>query len=627
MPADRPAPTGSIAYQPALDGLRGVAIAGVLLFHAQRLRGGFLGVDVFFVLSGFLITSILLAEHRERGTVRLGSFWGRRARRLLPALACLLLLAAVYSVLVAQHTELETIRGDVFATLAYVANWRQIAVGRDYFALFRAPSVLQHTWSLAIEEQFYLVWPLVVLGLTRALSPRPAARRMFLTAATLAAVSYGWSVLLARTSDTSRMYYGTDTRAGAILLGATFAAWLAWRGPATRRGARVAIEVLALVGIGVLTVAWTHAAGTDALLYRGGFVLCGLSVVAIIAASAHPDRGPVARLLSVRALVVLGLVSYGAYLYHWPIYLMFDHLHVTGLPLLVIKIGATLVAASLSFVFLERPIRRQRVSIHWRAIAPATLLVLVLLTLGATAGATGPPGSSLVRERLDRAVRRAAAAGPDTLRVLLAGDSVGWHLGPGFPPVVHGHPLVVANVSLLACGFPAGLAAVTYEDLQITRTEPPSCDTGWATAVRRFHPHDVVLALWAPGTAVYEYGPDRERPCDPAYRARYRHDLTAVVRSFRGENVAITTYPPSVQDERRPRARRQVDCVNDLRRAVATATGAQLIDVAGWVCPEHRACRTQAGTVVLRPDSVHFSGPGAEVVASWIAARLTGTVP
>jgi peptidoglycan/LPS O-acetylase OafA/YrhL len=189
MAADRPAPTGSIAYEPALDGLRGLAIAGVLLFHAQRLRGGFLGVDAFFVLSGFLITSILLAEQRAHDTVRLGSFWARRARRLLPALACLLLLAAVYSVLVAQHTELATIRGDAFATLGYVANWRQIAVGQDYFALFRAPSVLQHTWSLAIEEQFYLVWPLVVLGLTRALSPRRAARRMFLTAATCAVLS------------------------------------------------------------------------------------------------------------------------------------------------------------------------------------------------------------------------------------------------------------------------------------------------------------------------------------------------------------------------------------------------------------------------------------------------------
>ncbi len=136
--------------------------------------------------------------------------------------------------------------------------------------------------------------------------------------------------------------------------------------------------------------------------------------------------------------------------------------------------------------------------------------------------------------------------------MLLIGDSVGWHLGGGFPPLVDGRPLVVADVSLLACVFPAGAAAVTYEDVHITRTAPPSCDTGWAQAVRRFRPRDVVLALWAPGSAVYEYGPDRERPCDPAYRARYRRDLTDLVRSFRGAHVAITTYPVSVQDAAPP---------------------------------------------------------------------------
>ena len=145
-----------LTHQPALDGLRGLAVAGVLLFHGGHLSGGFLGVDAFFVLSGFLITSLLLAEARDRGGIALGAFWMRRARRLLPALTCVLLAVAVYAVLLAKPDELATIRGDALATIGYFANWRAIFTSRDYWSLFRQPSPLDHTWSLAIEEQFYL---------------------------------------------------------------------------------------------------------------------------------------------------------------------------------------------------------------------------------------------------------------------------------------------------------------------------------------------------------------------------------------------------------------------------------------------------------------------------------------
>ena len=155
---------GRMQHQPALDGLRGAAVAGVLLFHAGHLRGGYLGVDVFFVLSGFLITSLLLAEGARTGTVALGAFWARRARRLLPALLAVLAFVAVYSLVVASAAERTTIRGDGLATLGYFANWRAIFSGTDYWALFRSPSPLEHTWSLAIEEQFYLVWPLLLVA-------------------------------------------------------------------------------------------------------------------------------------------------------------------------------------------------------------------------------------------------------------------------------------------------------------------------------------------------------------------------------------------------------------------------------------------------------------------------------
>src|SRR5664279_6531447 len=163
---DAPASRGAtIPRVRALDGLRGAAVAGVLLFHGGHLLGGYLGVDLFFVLSGFLITSLLLVEAGARGTVGLGHFWARRARRLLPALALLMVGIALYCMVIASPTELAQIRGDALATLAYVANWRAVGASQNYWALFSAPSPLQHTWSLAIEEQFYLIWPLVFLGL------------------------------------------------------------------------------------------------------------------------------------------------------------------------------------------------------------------------------------------------------------------------------------------------------------------------------------------------------------------------------------------------------------------------------------------------------------------------------
>ena len=155
-----------ITHVPGLDGLRGLAVIGVLLFHSnQLLRGGYLGVDLFFVLSGFLITSILIEEHKRAGTINLKAFWIRRARRLLPALLALMPTVALYARTLAKPSELPSLRGDALATLAYVANWRAIFVKRSYWEMFAAPSPLEHTWSLAIEEQFYVVWPLVVVGL------------------------------------------------------------------------------------------------------------------------------------------------------------------------------------------------------------------------------------------------------------------------------------------------------------------------------------------------------------------------------------------------------------------------------------------------------------------------------
>jgi peptidoglycan/LPS O-acetylase OafA/YrhL len=262
----------SIRHVPALDGLRGVAVAGVLLFHAGHLTGGYLGVDLFFVLSGYLITSLLLAERQATGTVALKAFWGRRARRLLPALALMLLVVALYARLIAQPSDLHQIRMDALAAIAYVANWRDVLAHFSYWSLFTAPSPLQHTWSLAIEEQFYIVWPIVVLAVAKAArhrDGRSVARLVLFVSTVLAFASGAWGIVLYRIAGGNRVYYGTDTRAAAILLGAALAAIMALRGPATTRRGRTAIEGAGVAGVLLLAVAWLRLPGTSPLLYQG----------------------------------------------------------------------------------------------------------------------------------------------------------------------------------------------------------------------------------------------------------------------------------------------------------------------------------------------------------------------
>jgi len=273
----------------ALDGVRGAAVVGVVLFHGGYLRGGYLGVDLFFVLSGYLITSLLLAETTSDGRVHLLAFWARRARRLLPALVLVLAGVAIYASVLAQPTELSRIRGDAVATITYVANWHFVFGGFDYWAQFRAPSPLAHTWSLAIEEQFYVLWPLVVVAVTRwwkhaDRAPRAVARRVFLTATAATVGLVAWSTFLWQHShDGMRIYFGTDTRAPAILAGAALAAWCAWRGPVRSRAGRRALEAVAACSVVVLAVAWTRSDGS--WLYRGGLPVCALAALVVLASA------------------------------------------------------------------------------------------------------------------------------------------------------------------------------------------------------------------------------------------------------------------------------------------------------------------------------------------------------
>ncbi len=336
-----------------LDGIRAVAVIGVLGFHAgaSGFGGGLLGVDIFFVLSGYLITSLLVAEWGRTGTVAFLRFYERRARRLLPGLFLLLLLVAVYAQWFAEPDTLSTLRGDAFATLAYVANWRFVFSGQSYFVHFGPPSPLLHTWSLAVEEQFYLVWPGVALLVLRwrgrrALAVVAAAGIVLSAALTVVLFHHGVSV--------TRLYYGTDVRTQEVMVGAllaiclpAFVRWVQGSSRSTRRTVHMAVAVLGVVAALALLWALHAVSGQGGFLYQGGFLLVATATAGVILLVVVRPRAVVSRILSLGVLGYIGRISYGLYLYHYPLFLMIDNQHtgLTGAALLAVRLGATAAAA------------------------------------------------------------------------------------------------------------------------------------------------------------------------------------------------------------------------------------------------------------------------------------------
>ncbi len=366
---------------PALDGLRAIAVALVLVGHGgiPGVGGGFIGVDVFFVLSGFLITSLLLDELGRTGRIELTGFWIRRARRLLPALVLMVMTVAAARQLLPDRS-ITGLRDDAVAAFVWMANWRFVAQKTDYFTQGAPPSPLQHTWSLGVEEQYYFVWPVLLIAVTLLLAAR-ARRRC--TRATVGGVRFATFVIatvgavasaaaaIVMVSDTTRdrVYFGTDTRAQALLIGAAAAALLVRDWPSLNRGwclirtrwARRVARTLPLVGLGGLAAATHYATGSSGEFRHGLLIGVAIAAAFVVAPVALEQRGAVARVLAAPPLVWLGTISYGVYLWHWPIFLVLNGERTgwTGLPLFAARCGATVALAALSWWLLEQT-RRAR---------------------------------------------------------------------------------------------------------------------------------------------------------------------------------------------------------------------------------------------------------------------------
>jgi peptidoglycan/LPS O-acetylase OafA/YrhL len=342
-----------IRYRPGLDGLRALAVAAVFLYHARIdwLPGGFLGVDLFFVLSGYLITSLLLVEWEARNRIDLRRFWMRRARRLLPALVVVVLGALVLSSIFARQ-DLAHTRSDTLSSLFYYTNWHLIVANHSYFNVMGNPSLLNHLWSLAIEEQFYIVWPLLLVPCLVLVGRRRLP--MIVIAGIAASAALMW-ILYNPGSDPSRVYYGTDTRAFLLLMGILVA--LVW--PWIVR-LRRAVPLLELFGIAALVGAvllFRQMQDFNPTLWRGGDLAAAFCFAVLVAAVAHPRTG-ISEALGVAPLRWVGERSYGMYLWHWPIIVLISGVNTRPSAGIVVAEAALVVtAAALSYRFVEQPIR------------------------------------------------------------------------------------------------------------------------------------------------------------------------------------------------------------------------------------------------------------------------------
>lgn len=355
---------------PGLDGLRGIAVLAVVLYHADLgiLSGGFLGVDVFFVLSGFLITNLLLTELISDGVINFKNFYIRRIRRLVPALLAVLLAAILISGFVVSDSAY-ALRRDLPWALSFTLNWSYLIGDQSYFVNIARPPVLQHLWSLAIEEQFYLIWPVLLLGIATVAKKRiPLRAAIFMVAGIGAIGSTLWMTYLSNRNgfpipnDPSRVYFGTDSHAMGLLVGAATAA--AWRSEKLNvritPDRRAAMNLIGLTSFGFVLWAFVGVNELTPWLYHGGFFWLSVATALVVIVSAHPGLtfGP---RLGNRVLAWFGIRSYGMYLWHWPLFTLTRPGLDIAAPDVVVHIGriiALLVISELSYRYLELPVRR-----------------------------------------------------------------------------------------------------------------------------------------------------------------------------------------------------------------------------------------------------------------------------
>ena len=592
-----------LPYRAGIDGLRGLAVAAVVLYHAEVswLPAGFLGVDVFFVVSGYLITALLLAEWQRDRAVDLARFWRRRARRLLPAVVVLLVGAGAATLLTA-HDAAARFRGDAIAALAYVSNWWQVVGDQSYFESVGRPPVLQHLWSLAIEEQFYVVAPIVLL-----VALRLGVRRRGIVAGALAAAAGSTALmwlLHEPGTDPSRIYFGTDTRAAGLLVGVALAA--AWSPGRLQRhvttGARRMLDSAAAAGLVALVALMARLDEFGNGLYRGGFLAASLAAAVVVAVVAHPSSRT-GRLLGLRPLRWMGTRSYALYLWHWPVFVLTRSrldVPLSGASLFLLRLLLTAALAEASFRLVERPFREGTVGRRWLArparvrlrVATSGLAAFALMITG-LAVARGPSGPT--------SLAGVAAAGPAV--IALPADPLA--VSPRFVPTVSRRPTTTTTPPVPA--QEGGVVLAVGDSVMLSAQAALVQALGAGATV------DSVVARQVPeGLEVVERWAGEGRLAAASALVVHLGNNGPMASGDLDRLLAAARTVPRVVLVNVRVPRRWEGETNAALAAVAGRPGVRIVD---WY-----AAAGAAG--VLGSDGVHPTVPGAETYAALVTAQV-----
>ncbi|WP_249009327.1 acyltransferase [Conexibacter sp. DBS9H8] len=697
-----------LAHVNGLDGLRGLAVIVVVLYHGgvSWANGGFLGVELFFVLSGFLITSLLVREWVSERTVTLRRFWARRARRLLPALFVLVVVIGIFYALKGTYGAVPGLFGDGLSALFYYSNWHQIAVGSSYFAQTGPTSPFQHTWSLAIEEQFYLLWPLLLLGVATLLTLRrqrggraaPFGRSAIafldvmirISGLLLVASAIDSLVLFHGGSGLNRVYFGTDTRATGLLSGAILAFIVArlrltgrlppagWpvlvrtRAAGARSRAQrppwptPAISLASGAAILLLLILVVTVSGDDHWLYPWGFLLTDGLTVAVIAVIVTTPRSIANRVFSMRWLRGVGAISYGLYLWHFPLFLWLNDsaTGLSGFPLLIVRITVALAVSIASYHLVEQPIRQRR----WPAwivhgLAPVTagagIISLALAASAAaiptaatapvptihtdlagtdpacavtlantpTGGAVAPPSAqeaSFQTSSLARGAVRWPSATTTTRfrtcppkRALVIGDSIAFTIGVPLLYSEQHYGMAIADAAILGCSF------ATRGEIDVNgtwETVPKGCPNEiatWQSQANAFGANEVIFELGYRDEFNFKWNGQLVHLGEPAFdryvEARIRRFISVLGENGRRKllflSIPFVNPPPQANGSPAPQASTaRRDEINRLitEAAAADHNDAAVLHIDRWLAPQGHYS-TDVNGQLCRFDGIHVT--------------------